>query len=124
MIAQTPLLLHLTSSFLISTLRLHIEPEVSLDDQAVQTPFILISPNRNISLSLHGQSILADGLPLLSGNKNGVYDNGGITVMARCQHGFAFRLSVGNLDRTLASPSFCANHGMNREFLTTFLISK
>jgi hypothetical protein len=98
---------------------LHIELEEPADEQSIQTPFILISPNRNISLGLHGSSVLADGLPLLSGAKEsrGAYDNGGITVMARCQHGFAFHLSVGDLERTIASPSFCANHGMNRESL-------
>jgi hypothetical protein len=123
MIAQAaPLLLHLTSSFLISTLRLVVEPEdyASLVDQesSIQTPFILISPNRNISVSLRGRTILADGLPLISTGSSQIFepsDGNGITITARCQHSFAFRLSVGEFERTIASPSFCANHGMNGE---------
>lgn len=118
MIAQSPLLLHLTSSFLISTLRLQIEPE-NPTDVIVQTPLILISPNRNISLALHGNAILADGLPFMSSSQqptaNGA-DRNKFTVMARCEHSHAFRLSVDDLERTFGSLSFCANHGMNRKF--------
>jgi hypothetical protein len=127
MIAQTPLLLHLTSSFLISNLRLFIEPETPLDERSIQTPLIFISPNRNISLSLQGSTIFADGLPLLSNIKsNEVKNNSVITLTAKCQHGFAFRLNVGDLERTIASPSFCAHHKMNRECFknNVFLIAK
>ncbi|KAI6182868.1 hypothetical protein M3Y97_00426900 [Aphelenchoides bicaudatus] len=116
MIAQSPLLLHLTASFLISTLRMQIEPENYIDG-VVQTPLILISPNRNISLGLHGNVVLADGLPLSGEQSSTSTNERGITIMARCEHGFAFRLNVGDLERTIGSPSFCANHGMNREFV-------
>ncbi|KAI6207840.1 hypothetical protein M3Y96_00051600 [Aphelenchoides besseyi] len=122
MLAQTPLLLHLTSSFLISTLRLHIEPENvnQQNDSTIQTPFILISPNRNISFTLRGSTVLADGLPLMSTDHSSPLaslstpiTNGVATVTARCQHGYAIRLNVNEFERTIPSPSFCANHGMN-----------
>jgi hypothetical protein len=119
MIVQSPLLLHLTSSFLISTLRLQIEPE-SPTDSLVQTPLILISPNRNISLGLHGNAVLADGLPLSGNQQFSTGDGSKLTVMARCEHGFAFRLNVGDMERTIGSPSFCANHRMNRKFAKYF----
>lgn len=122
-VVQSPILLHLTSSFLISTLRLNVEPEFfPLNDSTqIQTPLILISPNRNISFGFHGQSIVADGLPLMSGslssNEDKRGERGEFTVTARCEHGFAFRISVGNLERTIGSPSFCTNYGMNRKSL-------
>lgn len=125
MIAQTPLLLHLTSSFLISNLRLFIEPEKLLDEKSIQTPLIFISPNRNISLNLQGSTVLADGLPLMSNaNSDAINEKSLITVTAKCQHGFAFRLNAGDLERTIASPSFCAHHKMNREYFKCILLTK
>ncbi|KAI6241244.1 hypothetical protein M3Y99_00348500 [Aphelenchoides fujianensis] len=121
MLAQAPLLLHLTSSFLISTLRLHIEPEnadLRNHEDVIQTPFILISPNRNISLSFRGSTVLADGVPLMTTNRATQPParsppDGLFTVTARCQHGFAIRLIVNDFESLIPSPSFCANHLMN-----------
>jgi hypothetical protein len=63
------LLVHLTSSFLISTLRLIIEPErnatQSASSHSVQTPLLLISPHQNLSIAVRGgRQVLADWLPV------------------------------------------------------------
>lgn len=115
MLLPSPLLLHLTSSFVISSLRLIIEPE-NFDDfrqkDALVTPFILISPNRNISFSLRGASVLADTLPLATVMPDEASPRQ-FLISARCYHGFALRIHVGEDERTIPSPSFCASHGMN-----------
>ncbi|CAD5206846.1 unnamed protein product [Bursaphelenchus okinawaensis] len=115
MLLQSPLLLHLTSSFLISTLRVHVEPEdpSSLVEEDVQTPFILVSPNRNISISLRGNAMVVDNLPFTG--STGLWTvKGGFVLSANCQHGFSFKLSIDDAERILASPSFCTNHGLNK----------
>lgn len=115
MLLPSPLLLHLTSSFVISTLRLTVEPENYEEfrwTDALVTPFILISPNRNISFSLRGASFLADELPLSTVPPDEPSPKRFI-ISARCEHGFALRVHVGEAEKTFPSPSFCANHGMN-----------
>ncbi|CAD5210054.1 unnamed protein product [Bursaphelenchus xylophilus] len=115
MLLQSPLLLHLTSSFLISTLRIHVEPEdaTSVNGDDVQTPLILISPNRNMSLTFRGNAMLVDNLPLAG--SGGLYTlKGPFAISANCQHGFSFKVSVDDAERVLASPSFCTNHGLNK----------
>lgn len=121
MLLQPPVLLHLTSSFLISTLRLHVEPERAPEqepgvEEQAQTPLLLISPNRNVSLTLRGPTLLADKLPLLGSAGVWTYaGQGAFPVTALCHGGFGLRLTVGEAERTLPSPSFCANHGLNSE---------
>lgn len=113
-----PLFIHLTSSFLLSNLRLTIEPE-NLNSR-LQIPIVLLSPNRNISLFLQNNLLLADDLPI---SKLFNFANK-FLVNINCQHGLALQISVEkqNSKRVITSPSFCANYGMTGNFLINLLI--
>lgn len=65
---STPLLLHLTSSLLINTLRIIVETEVwPTDDNYFkrnQTVFVLISPKRHMTFSTHRNYFYIDNFAL------------------------------------------------------------
>ncbi|KAI1698135.1 cadherin-like domain-containing protein [Ditylenchus destructor] len=115
MLSPQPLLIHLTSSFLISTLRLTVEPDSNaLDDPfRIQIPFVLVSPHSNISFSLwdNGTRLVADNLPV--GDVKGGQK---FRISARCQHAMAFRIRLEgtNMERMIASPDFCTPFGMSQ----------
>lgn len=113
---SSPLFIQLTSSFLLSNLRLTIEPESKNPSSHIQTPLILVSPNRNISLSLQQNHLLAEKL-LISEIFTPLSAHG-FTLAIGCQYGFAFRINVEerNMERIITSPSFCTNRGLNGKF--------
>lgn len=108
-----PLILHLTSSLI--NLRLTIEPETK--DSRFQTPIILLSPNRNITLSLQENSLFAENLPIID-----LFENK-FLLSIHCNQGFALQFNTANSNakRVITSPSFCLNNdGMNSNFLAIF----
>ncbi|KAI1706317.1 cadherin-like domain-containing protein [Ditylenchus destructor] len=115
MLSPQPLLIHLTSSFLISTLRLTVEPDSSAlgDPFRIQIPFVLVSPHSNISFSLwdNGTRLVADNLPV--GDVKGGQK---FRISARCQHAMAFRIRLEgtNMERMIPSPDFCTPFGMSQ----------
>ncbi|KAK0425800.1 hypothetical protein QR680_009393 [Steinernema hermaphroditum] len=105
---MVPALLPLSTSLAVATLHFVVDLAAKSTPSGDVFPFVLISPNRNLSVELVPRHVLIDGLPVFERHEERVF-----RFKLRCLTDAALQIAVNDHPTVVSSPSFCASHHLN-----------